>query len=36
MKEDGENAPEVDFVMSKPPHLQELNKLLIQFTARQN
>ena len=33
MKEDGENAPEVDAVVGKPPHMQELNELLLRVTA---
>jgi CheY-like chemotaxis protein len=33
MKEDGESAPEVDAVVGKPPHMQELNELLLRVTA---
>ena len=33
MKEEGENAPEVDAVVGKPPHMQELNNLLLRLTA---
>jgi CheY-like chemotaxis protein len=33
MKEDGETTQEVDAVVSKPPHLQELNELLLRITA---
>jgi CheY-like chemotaxis protein len=33
MKEDGETAPEVDAVVGKPPHIQELNNLILQLTA---
>ncbi|MFZ0826094.1 MAG: ATP-binding protein [Verrucomicrobiia bacterium] len=33
MKEDGENAPEVDAVVGKPPHMQELNDLLMRVTT---
>jgi hypothetical protein len=33
MKEDGETAHEVDAVMGKPPHLEELNQLLIRLAA---
>lgn len=29
MKEDGESAPEVDALVGKPPHIQELNNLLL-------
>ena len=36
MKADGETAPEVDAVLSKPPRMQELNKLLLQMAARRN
>ncbi len=36
MKEDGETVPEVDAVVAKPPHMQELNNLLLQLTARRN
>jgi CheY-like chemotaxis protein len=36
MKEDGETAPEVDAVVSKPPRIQELNELLLRIaTTRQ-
>jgi signal transduction histidine kinase/ActR/RegA family two-component response regulator len=31
MKADGESAPEVDAVLSKPPRIQELNDLLFRF-----
>jgi CheY-like chemotaxis protein len=33
MKEDGENAPEVNAVIGKPPQLDELNEMLIRLTA---
>ena len=33
MKQDRETAPEVDAVVSKPPHVQELNDLLLRITA---
>jgi signal transduction histidine kinase/ActR/RegA family two-component response regulator len=33
MKEDGETAPEVDAVVGKPPHMQELNELLHRVTT---
>jgi signal transduction histidine kinase/ActR/RegA family two-component response regulator len=33
MKADGETAPEVDAVLSKPPRIQELNNLLVRITA---
>jgi CheY-like chemotaxis protein len=33
MKDNGETAPEVDAVVGKPPHMQELNDLLLQITA---
>jgi CheY-like chemotaxis protein/anti-sigma regulatory factor (Ser/Thr protein kinase) len=33
MKEDGESAPEVDAVVGKPPHVQELNELLHRITT---
>jgi DNA-binding response OmpR family regulator len=36
MKTEGETAPEVDAVLSKPPHMQELNNLMRQMTARRN
>jgi CheY-like chemotaxis protein len=36
MKADGEFVPEVDAVLGKPPHLQELNNLLIHVTAKRN
>jgi len=36
MKTEGETAPEVDAVLSKPPRIQELNNLLLQMTARRN
>ncbi len=32
MQEDGENAPEVDAVVGKPPNMQELNDLLLRVT----
>lgn len=35
MKEDGETAPEVDAVAGKPPHLDELNTLLIRLSQKQ-
>ena len=36
MKSDGETIPEVDAVLGKPPHMQELNNLLLQITAKRN
>jgi len=33
MKEDGENTPEVDALVGKPPRMQELNDLLLRLTA---
>lgn len=33
MKEDGETAPEVDALIGKPPHIEELNALLLRLTA---
>jgi signal transduction histidine kinase len=33
MREDGETAPEVDAVIGKPPHMQELNDLLVRVTT---
>jgi len=33
MKEDGEAAPAVDAVVGKPPHMQELNDLLLRITT---
>jgi len=36
MKTEGETAPEVDAVLSKPPRMEELNKLLLQMAARRN
>jgi signal transduction histidine kinase/ActR/RegA family two-component response regulator len=33
MKADGESAPEVDAVLSKPPRIQELNSLLVRISA---
>jgi len=33
MKADGETAPEVEAVIGKPPHMQELNDLLLRVTA---
>ncbi len=36
MKTEGETAPEVDAVLSKPPRMQELNNLLLQMAARRN
>lgn len=33
IKEDGETAPEVDAIMAKPPHIQELNRLLLETTS---
>ncbi|HEV7926383.1 MAG TPA: ATP-binding protein, partial [Verrucomicrobiae bacterium] len=33
MKEDGETAPEVDAVLSKPPRIQELNNILVRICA---
>ncbi len=31
MKADGETAPEVDAVLSKPPRIQELNAILVRI-----
>jgi CheY-like chemotaxis protein len=36
MKENGETVPEVDAVVGKPPHIEDLNKLLLLLTARRN
>ena len=36
MRQDKETAPEVDVVIDKPPHIQQLNELLLQFTATAN
>ena len=36
MKEDGETIQQVDAVVSKPPHLKELNELLLRVTASNN
>jgi CheY-like chemotaxis protein len=36
MKVDGEVVPEVDAVVGKPPHIEELNNLLIQVTTKRN
>ena len=36
MKTEGETAPEVDAVVSKPPHMQELNNLLRKMTGNRN
>jgi len=36
MKEDGETVQQVDAVISKPPHLKELNELLLRVTALNN
>ena len=36
MKEDGETVQQVDAVISKPPHLKELNELLLRVTASNN
>ena len=33
MKEDGDATPEVDAVIGKPPHMQELNDLLHRVTT---
>jgi hypothetical protein len=33
MKADGETAPEVDAVLSKPPRIQELNTVLNRISA---
>jgi hypothetical protein len=33
MKQDGETAPEVDAVLSKPPRIQELNNILVRICA---
>jgi CheY-like chemotaxis protein len=35
MKEDGETANDVDAVVGKPPHLEELNRLLVRLTQKQ-
>ena len=34
LKADGESAPEVDAVMSKPPRLEELNTLLLRLAGK--
>jgi signal transduction histidine kinase len=36
MRDDGETAPEVDAVIGKPPHMQELNDLLLRVTTPGN
>jgi CheY-like chemotaxis protein len=36
MKTDGETVPDVDVVLNKPPHILELNSVLLQITARRN
>jgi CheY-like chemotaxis protein len=36
MKADGETAPEVDAVLSKPPRIQELNTILVKICANNN
>jgi CheY-like chemotaxis protein len=36
MKADGETVPEVDAVVGKPPHMQELNTLLLQVATKRN
>jgi CheY-like chemotaxis protein len=36
MKADGEVVPEVDAVVGKPPHMQELNNLLFQVAGKHN
>ena len=36
MRDDGEAAPEVDAVVGKPPHVQELNDLLLRITTSVN
>jgi CheY-like chemotaxis protein len=33
MRDDGETAPEVDAVIGKPPHMQELNDLILRVTT---
>ena len=33
MRDDGETAPEVDAVIGKPPHVQELNDLILRITT---
>jgi CheY-like chemotaxis protein len=35
MKEDGETAPEVNALLSKPPRIPELNNVLLKLTAHQ-
>jgi DNA-binding NtrC family response regulator len=35
MKEDGENAPNVDALVGKPPQLLELNELLLRLVSLQ-
>ena len=34
MRNDGETAPEVDAVIGKPPHMQELNNLILRVTTQ--
>ena len=34
MRNDGETAPEVDAVIGKPPHIQELNDLIFRVTTQ--
>ncbi|MGD0811974.1 MAG: ATP-binding protein [Verrucomicrobiota bacterium] len=36
MKTEGETAPDVDAVLSKPPRMQELNNLLLHMAERRN
>ncbi|MGP8198961.1 MAG: ATP-binding protein [Limisphaerales bacterium] len=36
MKTEGETAPDVDAVLSKPPRMQELNNLLLHMAGRRN
>jgi hypothetical protein len=34
LKAEGEAAPEVDAVLSKPPRMQELNSLLLRLAGK--
>lgn len=36
MKSEGDTVPEVDAIISKPPHIEELNSLLYQVTSARN
>ena len=36
MNADGETVPGVDAVVGKPPHIEDLNQLLLLLTAKRN